>query len=800
MDNHKMPKSRNNHYVPIWYQKGFLLPESDKLHYVDLSPAEIHLDDGRVRNHKSQWRSPPARCFVKRDLYTTVFGAEINDEVERFLFGQVDTAGAIAVGGYIQGGEQNYHTHFQRFYEYLSLQRLRTPKGLKWIKSKYTQLDQVQLMREMQSLQHLNVSMWTEGVREIVSAKNSDTKFIVTDQPVTIYNRGAPPDSEMCTNDNDPEVALLGSQTIFALDANNCLILTNYEYANAPNQSEALKKRTNPRNYSQSMVKTISMIRMRTLSEDEVRQINYVLKSRAVRYIAAGVEDYLYPEKHIKAEWESFYDVLLPPANKLYEFGGEIYVGYKDGSTYYQDAYGRTRNSDYLSKSERVPEPDQLCACGSGKKFKRCCLGKNDKPRGNVLSIRERNMTFYNGVISILGLGKGVTWEEVRSSISDKQVEEIHRLLGAVWPPDTLLSDLLPRPDVNVSRLLYSGIVDPRQVPGLVTSLCLYFDEVLIINPFANPSSRSPKYSPTESPSQYKQDTLRNVILLVQLAPFIEQGFVVLLPDPCDFSPALREELIALAGSRNTVMDEDDRDQFKHLFRDDFERTLSGLPISSLKSQIRTMSPELSDDELSDVLDHMVKKREEDPLALLQEDAFRKGGQLHTLVMMPNYEMSLYLCQLTGSIPYTNMRFRWKEFTENSEISEVLLKNDVQKLTSTLPLVLEPTVVLDLRARGRLARFRRQFCHIHSRLRSAAELDRSEVDELISANSSAVAKAASELERNGIRGENHYTLTLSYLIPENGFFDAGVERLLVTHSFGQYSRNTPLAIFVQESC
>jgi hypothetical protein len=37
----------------------------------------------------------------------------------------------------------------------------------------------------------------------------------------------------------------------------------------------------------------------RELEEDEVLRINYILKRRATRYIAAAEEEWLYPEKRV---------------------------------------------------------------------------------------------------------------------------------------------------------------------------------------------------------------------------------------------------------------------------------------------------------------------------------------------------------------------------------------------------------------------------------------------------------------------------------------------------------------------
>lgn len=148
------------------------------------------------------------------------------------------------------------HDSFQDFFEYLDAQKLRTPKGLDWIKSRYPTLSQLQLMREMQGLRLMHCTMWTEGVREIVTAEESDVKFIVTDHPVTIYNAALPPTSPECSYPGDPLIELVGSQTVFALDANTCLILTHLENAQEPKASDLTAPRTHARYRGQSLVMT----------------------------------------------------------------------------------------------------------------------------------------------------------------------------------------------------------------------------------------------------------------------------------------------------------------------------------------------------------------------------------------------------------------------------------------------------------------------------------------------------------------------------------------------------------------
>jgi hypothetical protein len=157
------------------------------------------------------------RCFFEYDFYTTHFGSIVNDEVEKYLFGTIDDQGAKAVRAFVRGDHADVHDSFQEFFEYMAAQKLRTPNGLDWIRSCYGSLGQVDLMVEMQALRLMHCTMWVEGVREIVSAHDSDVKFILTDHPVTVYNAAVDPASEQCIYPQDPLPAAVGTQTVFAL-------------------------------------------------------------------------------------------------------------------------------------------------------------------------------------------------------------------------------------------------------------------------------------------------------------------------------------------------------------------------------------------------------------------------------------------------------------------------------------------------------------------------------------------------------------------------------------------------------
>jgi hypothetical protein len=81
----------------------------------------------------------------------------------------------------------------------------------------------------------------------------------------------------------------------------------------------------------------------RELSEVEVNQINFIIKKRAYRYIAAAEEEWLYPERHIPSEhWRKLDDrYLVMPDPRSVTVSEEIIVGYDHRPADIFDSYGR---------------------------------------------------------------------------------------------------------------------------------------------------------------------------------------------------------------------------------------------------------------------------------------------------------------------------------------------------------------------------------------------------------------------------------------------------------------------------
>ncbi|WP_346731003.1 DUF4238 domain-containing protein [Bradyrhizobium sp. 132] len=594
----------------------------------------------------------------------------MNDEIERKMFGDIDRAGSQAIRAFQGADVSEWHRHFQTLFEYVDIQKIRTPKGLDWLRRHYPQPSQNELMLEMQAIRALHCTIWTEGVREIVSAEESDVKFIISDHPVTVYNLACPPGAPLCTYPDDPSIALKASQTIFPLSRNYCLILTNLEYAENAS-TDPLEKRTFAKNFRNSMVRTDAFIRARKLQRFEVLRVNRAIKARAKRYIAAGRREWLFPESQTAEPWEAIAQTLLPPEDGLWHFGGEMFAKFTDGRVYYQDQFGRTeKQRDFLFKDKSAPASSKhSCGCGSGKAFGACCEKKPSflRPSWTELSIRERNIRLYIGITKILDLENAKDWSEVRRGITDDKIREVYFLYQALWPLETDLISLLPKPD-GEPRSVFTGLIHPSTVTPMALTGALYFGTVLIQHPFQHAGTVKPKFSPVENPSAYRQEFLKDILIFLSLFPLIDLGRINLFPDPCIFDAHLRRQMMDMAemrNARNPLHDRSEEERLRKLAEEDTQRMIMSFPDEVMRQQLLRFKPDMKRPLLEKVIDHIQRLKESDPLAILQAaDAAgqeQATGLLNLVKMTPNFEIAIYVAQLTGSSILTDSAYRWRE-------------------------------------------------------------------------------------------------------------------------------------------
>ncbi|MET2828068.1 DUF4238 domain-containing protein [Mesorhizobium shangrilense] len=355
---------RENHYVPCWYQERFLPVEGEKkFRYLDLRPARIPDQNGVLRPTKNPRRWGAASCFKETDLYTVKYGQQESTDIEKFFFGKVDDEGRHAVDFFAQYESFNDYRGrvpperiFRSLLTYMSVQKFRTPKGLLYLSALLKVSAKNTLLDEMQRLQNLHSAIWTESVWVLANADSTATKFIVTDHPVTVYNREFFPDGLSARRHSDPDIWMNGTHTLFPLSPTRILIMTNLSWARNP-YGNANKPRPNPSPFRTAMFNFTEIQTGRQLDEVEVNQINFIMKRRAHRYIAAAQEEWLYPERKIPTDhWRKLDDryLLMPDPRCLY-LGGATLIGYGGGRSEAFDEYGhRPWQKEYRQSADAV--------------------------------------------------------------------------------------------------------------------------------------------------------------------------------------------------------------------------------------------------------------------------------------------------------------------------------------------------------------------------------------------------------------------------------------------------------------
>jgi hypothetical protein len=351
---------RNQHYVPQWYQRRFIPREqsSRELYLLDLHPETFIDGEGVKRQHRAVRRRGTRGCFCVEDLYTVRLAGTESRELERVFFGAIDSRGREAVDYFsawdydgADGGA------LQDLMMYMSTQKLRTPKGLDWLLAQSGARAREDVLPYLRHLRSLYGAIWTECVWQIADASESETKFIVSDHPVTVYNRACNATNPYwCKGSNDPDVRLHATHTLFPLSNERLLILTNRSWACNP-YLPPTEARPNPDLFRAAMFNYLEIQSRRHLDESEVVEVNFILKSRAYRFIAAAREEWLYPERAVRSPWRSLGSgYLLMPDPRPLTPGAEITLGYADGSVEAMDTFGREPDERDFGREARGME------------------------------------------------------------------------------------------------------------------------------------------------------------------------------------------------------------------------------------------------------------------------------------------------------------------------------------------------------------------------------------------------------------------------------------------------------------
>jgi len=266
-------------------------------------------------------------------------------------------------------------------------------------------------------------------------------------------------------------------------------------------------------------------------------------------------------------------------------------------------------------------------------------------------------MALVEANAEIFGLQR--PWERVREEMTDAQIREFYAFVADLWPVGSDPKEIMPSPDSSL-RALYLGENEPELMLQNVFRFCLYADQIVVVNPFDNPNVVAEKFNPLYHPGEWRLQTIRLVFHLALLAPWVEAGLVVLVPDPGDFDRELRVKTWDLAKERLKGRTPSKGDIESSVMRHRAKQTLLLSPQRYLESKAREIFPHMSEQEVHKVLEDVERERERD-LFLPKSTLDRMPGQMMAARTGANLEMGMYMCQATGAFPYTNLKFRWEE-------------------------------------------------------------------------------------------------------------------------------------------
>lgn len=652
-----------NHFVPQWYQRNFLPPDKYHFYYMDLLPEVGIKPNGETYNKKECLRLGPKRCFKQEHLYTLELFNYKSDIIERQLFGDIDTYGSNSFDiflGQDAWQQKKAHDKFESFIEFMDAQKLRTPKGMNFIKSlciaQGQKPNKILVLGLLQQYRRMHCAMWIESIWEVVNAKNSGIKFIINDHPVISYNSKMTPSTNVYGLSIDPPISLLGTHTIYPLDLNHCLILTHRQYALAHDKCNPLKDRINARYGDKAIFGFQDIIYTRSLSEEEVNKINYITKKSALRYVASSEKTWLNPEQCIKENWENIGEILLPPKDKI-TLTQSIVIGHRDGSTEAYDPFGRD-----ISKQEHKDFQKIVHKIKLGEDLSK--ILNND----SKTDLNKKSLVLLDSIKEIFGISKNKSIEDVKKELNEGHVLKLYHIVAELYPHSMNFCDLIPTD--NKFRGLFLGNIHPLTIIHDTCNLIHLFDEIFIINPFFNPYSMRDNYSPLRNPKQFLKDTYRLILSILMIEPFIVNNLIKIIPAPDEFDYPLKMKLIRAAEKRAKKINikKADYGVLNRIVDIEMEQLTKSLPKDYLRTQIKKSPLDISDEEVEKVLEYFNKQTKCD-ITDFGRSLEETGPQLQCSRLGLNLESTLLFCKLTGAVPVTNIPFKHKEFVSVVNIS-----------------------------------------------------------------------------------------------------------------------------------
>ncbi|WP_152986699.1 hypothetical protein [Pseudovibrio sp. POLY-S9] len=159
--------------------------------------------------------------------------------------------------------------------------------------------------------------------------------------------------------------------------------------------------------------------------------------------------------------------------------------------------------------------------------------------------------------------------------------------------------------------------------------------------------------------------------------------------------------------------------------------------------------------------------------------------------MTPNYEMSLFIAQVTGSVIVTDSDYRWSEFQSAQHRERGVSVHpwkDIYGHLNVIPLDLEASLSFQRSPHP-------TFVKVRGILKSADSLIANDIRD--PKKISEMAGQANEVVAHLREMDNDSIAEIKFLSPEGGFYDTNVQRMLLKSNAQQYRDKVNSACFVR---
>lgn len=337
-----------------------------------------------------------------------------------------------------------------------------------------------------------------------------------------------------------------------------------------------------------------------------------------------------------------------------------------------------------MASQSKISRNDQ-CPCLSGKKYKRCCLGKVDwdtviqqgRDYPHYLSVRGRNLLFVERIQAALqleSLRTDANLKDYKAAFTVDAVRKIHEAVMELWPPNLDVFQALQRSSEDVSGL-YIGDYDPPYIARAIVRHSIYANKILLVDPFIHPKSVRDEYNPILNPGQYRWQTLKNANLWFALLPWVQAGIVELIHPPAHFDHRLNWEFMKTQEQKfkdNPELmkaAEKSLDELggRHIDRLMFQQLLLGAPDSYLRQIFEEQGIGRREGYTVDGFLKFIHEERERDLDFLEPLGPEPEGQLHVATTGACYPSAKMTAIITGSYLFTDLHVRWREIELDRE-------------------------------------------------------------------------------------------------------------------------------------